>query len=441
MDATAKLQLFASYMSLEPAEEHTYRAPATPPSATNPAPKTTTLKDEGAPYTALPASAYQRGACGNSPAELRQMLDESAANPASSPKPLADKKKESLGVSYAAMPGGKRISLLKTLLTSACERNCYYCPFRAGRDFRRATFKADEMARTFMDMRRANLVEGFFLSSGIAGGGMRTQDQLIATAEILRFKLGFRGYLHLKIMPGAERAQVERMLQLADRVSINLEAPNSNRLARLAPHKIFTEELLRPLQWVEEIRRTRPARQGWNGKWPSTVTQLVVGGAGESDLEILSTSAALYRNARLSRVYYSAFHPVRDTPLENHPAENPWREFRLYQSSFLLRDYGFDVEDLPFSQAGDLPLDVDPKIAYAQAHLTEMPVEVNKADKAALLRVPGIGPKGVEAILAARRKDKLRNLKDLQAIGVIASRAAPFVLLDGRRPPTQLPLW
>jgi predicted DNA-binding helix-hairpin-helix protein len=366
------------------------------------------------------------------------MVDQGSADAKSA---TLQTRKDALGIHQAAMPGGKRIALLKTLLTSACERNCYYCPFRAGRDFRRATFKPDEMARAFMELNRAKVAEGFFLSSGIAGGGIRTQDHLIATSDILRRRMDYRGYLHLKIMPGAERAQVEQMMRLADRVSINLEAPNPERLARLAPHKMFVEELLRPLQWVEEIRRSVPAHYGWNGKWPSTVTQLVVGGADESDIEIMSLSAELYKRLRLSRVYYSAFRPVSDTPLENRAPENPLREFRLYQSSFLLRDYGFDLEDLPFTTTGNLPLEVDPKIAWAQLNLSESPIEVNRADKPTLLRVPGIGPKGAEAILAARHKGKLRNLRDLQAIGVIASRAAPFVLLDGSRPAQQLSFW
>jgi predicted DNA-binding helix-hairpin-helix protein len=230
-------------------------------------------------------------------------------------------------------------------------------------------------------------------------------------------------------------------MQLANRVSINLEAPNAARLARLAPHKAFFDELLRPLQWVEEIRSTQNSYAGWNGRWPSTVTQLVVGGADESDLEIMSVSAELYKRLHLARVYYSAFHPISDTPLENHPAEKALREFRLYQSSFLLRDYGFDMEDLPFAQDGNLPLEIDPKIAWAQINLSQTPVEVNKADRRELLRVPGMGPKGVSEILTARRKGKLHNLHDLQKIGVIASRAAPYILLDGKRPSQQLSLW
>lgn len=428
MDATAKLELFASYMSLEPAEEHVALQPV-------PTPGSAALREPRAPYEPLPPSAYQMAPCGSSPAELRRLSGEGNVGSTSQAK------KESLGISYAAMPGGKRIALLKTLLTSACERNCFYCPFRAGRDFRRATFKPDEMAKAFMELYRSRVAEGFFLSSGIAGGGIRTQDQLIDTAEILRRKMGYTGYLHLKIMPGSQRAQVERAMQLADRVSINLEAPNSERLARLAPHKIFIDELLRPLQWVDEIRRTRAPQYGWKGKWPSSVTQFVVGGADESDLEIMSISAELIKRLRLTRVYYSAFHPVSDTPLENHPAENPMREFRLYQSSFLLRDYGFDLEDLPFTNAGNLPLEVDPKVAWARENLAESPTEINQAERQELLKVPGIGPKGVDQIMDARRKGKLHTLRDLQRIGVIASRAAPFILLDGRRPPRQLSLW
>ncbi len=172
---------------------------------------------------------------------------------------LPAKHQDDLHISSAALPNGQRISLLKTLLTSACERNCYYCPFRAGRDFRRATFKPDDMAQAFMLLNRAGAAEGIFLSSGIVKGGLTTQDKLIDTAEILRHKYQFRGYLHLKIMPGAEKGQVERAMQLADRVSINLEAPNTQRLELLAPRKQFMDELLQPLRWVEEIRRSQIA--------------------------------------------------------------------------------------------------------------------------------------------------------------------------------------
>lgn len=341
-------------------------------------------------------------------------------------------------LSKAVLPNGKTITLLKTLLTSACERNCFYCPFRAGRDFRRATFKPEELARTFMALHTAGIAQGAFLSSGIVGGGARTQELLLDSAEILRNKLGYRGYLHLKIMPAAQYAQVERAMQLADRVSINLEAPNDHRLQLLAPRKQFMQELLQPLRWVEQIRQTQPSYKGWNGRWPSSVTQFVVGGVGDSDLELLSTTEFLYRQLKLRRAYYSAFHPVPDTPLENQPGTHPLREHRLYQASFLLRDYGFTLEDLPMDTAGNLPLNSDPKLSWARTHLAEAPIELNRAGREELLRIPGIGPRSAATILLARRNSRLQHLTELHKLGINAARAAPFVLLDGRRPSHQL---
>ena len=377
MDALVRLKALSEQMSFEPAEE---RAPT------------------GAPY-----------------------LDRTENCP------------DAVFVHPAVLPNGQRIKLLKTLLTSACERDCYYCPFRAGRDTRRATFQPEEFARLFVMLARKGIAEGVFLSSGMAGGGIRTQDKLLDTAEIMRHKLGFRGYIHLKIMPGAERAQVERAMQLADRVSINLEAPNDNRLAKLAPHKQFVEELLQPLKWMDEIRRTQPAWRGWKGRWPSSVTQFVAGGAGESDLELLTTTDYLYRRLGLRRAYFSPFSPIADTPLENQPPTPAIREHRLYQASFLLRDYGFDLEELPFETDGGLPVQTDPKLAWAQKNLSENPVEINQADRQALIRVPGIGVKGAEAILRARRQTKIRDISALKKLGLLAERAAPFLLFDGRQ--------
>ena len=362
--------------------------------------------------------------------------EESRGEPAK-PACFTPKEKRAVFVHPAQLPNGKQVKLLKTLLSSACERDCYYCPFRAGRDFRRATFKPQEFAELFMKLYQSNMAEGIFLSSGIAAGGANTQNKILDTAEILRNKLGFRGYLHLKIMPGAEKGQVLRLMQLADRVSINLEAPNTERLAKLAPNKTFIEELFRPLKWVEEIRRSEPSYQGWNGRWPSTVTQFVAGGSDESDLELLTTTDWLMKNVRLTRAYYSAFYPIRDTPMENKIAVDPLREHRLYQASFLLRDYGFDLEEMPFVQNGNLPLATDPKLAWAQQNLQGKPLEINQADRRELLRIPGIGPKGADAILRARRAGKLKDLASLKKLGIVTTRAAPFVVMDGRRPERQ----
>ncbi|MCX8066613.1 MAG: radical SAM protein [Anaerolineae bacterium] len=335
---------------------------------------------------------------------------------------------------YAALPGGRRVPILKTLLTSACERDCLYCAFRAGRDAPRATFNPDELARLFLQLHERGLVEGIFLSSAILGSGPQTQDRLIATAEILRRRYNFHGYIHLKIMPGAERDQVEAAMRLADRVSVNLEAPSSRRLALLAPHKEFRDELFLRLRWIAEIRREMTGRR------PSATTQFVVGAAGESDLELLHATAFLYRHLGLARAYYEGFRPVPATPLEALPPTPRIRERRLYQASFLLRDYGFSVEELPFSPQGNLPLEIDPKLAWARQHLQDTPVEVNRADREALLRVPGIGPKGADRLLEARRERRLRDLGELRRLGITVERAAPFILLDGKRPARQIEL-
>ncbi len=356
-------------------------------------------------------------------------------------KPLTTHQQQAVNISHAVTPGGKPIPLLKTLLTSACERNCYYCPFRAGRDFRRATFKAEELAQTFMAIHRAGLAEGMFLSSGIAGGGIRSQDALLDTAAILRTRLGFKGYLHLKLMPGVEYDQVLTAMQYADRVSVNLEAPNTARLAELAPRKDFMAELLQPMRYFEKIRRELPPQMGWKGRWPSLTTQFVVGAVGESDLELLSTTEFLHQQMHLGRAYYSRFKPMDDTPLEGLPAESPVREQRLYQASFLLRDYGFSLEDLDFTLDGHLPLGVDPKQAWANTHLSNAPLEINRASREELLRIPGLGPKSVAAIIRQRRREVIQSIEDLKKIGIRAGRAEPYILLNGRRAAQQLSLF
>jgi predicted DNA-binding helix-hairpin-helix protein len=338
-------------------------------------------------------------------------------------------------LSHATLPGGKRIPMLKTLVSSVCEMNCKYCAFRAGRDTKRATFLPDELAYLSQQVYKQKLVQGVFLSSGIVGGGPRTQDKLLATAEILRRKYHFTGYLHLKIMPNAEKDQIQAAMQWADRLSVNLEAPNTARLADLAPRKIFSEGLLQRLKWIHELR------QNIRGKKPSIVTQFVVGAVGETDLELLLTSAYLYNTLKLARTYFSGFNPVADTPLENNPPIILKREARLYQASFLLRDYGFDVEELPFTSDGHLPLHKDPKLAWASEHLCDKPVEINTADRRMLIRIPGIGVKSADRILQQRRLGKIRELTDLGKMGVPTKRAAPFILLDGRQLPYQLPLW
>lgn len=339
-------------------------------------------------------------------------------------------------ITHVSTPKGSK-PVLKAMVTTACEKNCYYCPFRAGRsEMRRETFKPDDLAEAFDSIQRAKMVDGIFLSSGIINGGATTQDKLIDTIEIIRRKYQYRGYVHVKIMPGAEPDQIMRAMQLADRVSINLEGPTPERLSALAPLKDFSDELLQRLLWAGQMKHSRERRLA------SLVTQFVVGAVGDTDLELMSLSARLYQQAGLARAYYSAFSPVRNTPFENLTPALPLRERRLYQSSFLLRDYGWDVEELPFETSGNLRLDADPKRVWADQHLRQAPLELMRAERAALLRVPGIGPKSADAILRARRQGRLRELEQLRRIGIAApEQAAPYILLDGRRPTQQLSLF
>jgi len=238
-------------------------------------------------------------------------------------------------------------------------------------------------------------------------------------------------------MPGIGYEQLYRLMQLADRVSVNLEGPTQERLNALAPKKDFQRELLAMLLLAAQLRRAHP-----HEKLASTVTQFVVGAVGDTDQELLSLSSRLYREMGLTRAYYSGFSPVIQTPFENLPATHPLREHRLYQASFLLRDYGWNVEDLPFLPDGNMELALDPKRAWAERFLREAPVEIMKASRQQLLRIPGIGSIGADAILRARRLGRITHLSHLRQLNIRAlEQAAPYILLDGHRAVVQMSLF
>lgn len=340
-------------------------------------------------------------------------------------------------IANVVTPKGK-MPVLKAMMTTACERNCFYCPFRAGRSkTQRMTFSSDEMATAFNTLHRSNRVDGIFLSSGIIKGSVTTQDKIIDTIDMIRHRYEYKGYIHLKIMPGVEYEQLYRAMQLADRVSVNLEGPTQERLSVLAPKKDFIDELLKMLQWAQTIRQEHPSQ-----KLARTVTQFVVGAVGDTDHELLSLSYRLYRKLGLTRAYYSGFHPVEQTPFENLTPTDPLREHRLYQASFLLRNYGWSVEDLSFLEDGNQRIDIDPKRAWAERNLREAPIDVMKATRRQLLRVPGIGPVGAEAIIRARKLGGLTDLAHLRKLHIHApEQAAPYILLAGRRPMIQMSLF
>jgi len=263
-------------------------------------------------------------------------------------------------------------------------------------------------------------------------------EKMLATVERLRLKEGYTGYIHLKLIPGASFEYIERAVELADRVSLNLEAPNQARLTNLAPDKEFASSMWGRLAWASEL--IKRARLEGRKVARSITTQFVVGAVGESDRELLDTVDRAHRELDLKRAYFSAFRPIERSPFSDLPAEDPTRALRLYQADFMLRDYGFSAAELPFDEQGLLPRDKTPKQAWAELHLVE-PIEINRAPRHKLLKIPGIGPRSADRIIEARRETRLRDLSQLKALGVTTGWAAPYVLLDGRHAPQQLSLW
>lgn len=346
--------------------------------------------------------------------------------PGSRPAARAGRAPAAAGIARVSLPGGRTVPVLRLLMTNVCELNCGYCAINRERNVRRASLRPEEVARLTAEFARRGLIAGLFLSSGVAGGPARTTERMLQAVEILRERERFRGYVHLKLMPGVSEDYVERALDLADRVSINLEAATEDALRAIAPMKDY-RKLVGPMAAAHRLAARR------EGALPAgQVTQVVVGAAGESDREILTTAGALYRQFRLRRVYYSAYHPVCGQVLA--PPTPPIREHRLYQADWLVRHYGFRPADLVLDDRGNLPLRVDPKLAWALAHPERFPVEVNTADLRALLLVPGIGPISARRILSLRPEVRVRDLRDLARLGVVVKRARHFLTLDGRYP-------
>ena len=332
------------------------------------------------------------------------------------------------GLYPAVLPDGKMACLFKVLLTNVCANDCAYCQNRMGGRSREASFHPEELARTFMDLRYRGLAQGLFLSSAIPDEPDAVMKDMIDVLEILRNRYAFKGYIHVKILPGTSRAAVEKACQLANRASINLEFPNHDRLAKASSRKDFEGDLLSRLVWLGEIHRSGLLKSG-------LTTQFVVGAAGESDAEILGVLNRIYREHSLRRAYFSSFNPLPGTPWEDKPPASTLREHRLYQADFLHRLYGFAWEEIPLDETGRLPLDKDPKMAWADAHPEFFPVEVNLANLKTILRVPGIGCTSAERIINIRSEGRLRDLEQLRRLGTVVSRAAPYILLDGRLPP------
>jgi putative DNA modification/repair radical SAM protein len=345
---------------------------------------------------------------------------------------------EAMGICHSYTPDGRCVSLLKILLTNHCIYDCHYCINRTSSDTPRARFLPGEIVDLTLDFYRRNYIEGLFLSSGIVRSADATMEQMAEVARALREDHAFRGYIHLKAVPGASKELLERAGLFADRLSVNVELPTQPDLDRLAPDK----QLVTIEQSMRHIRARREqavAERKESEKAPAFVpagqtTQIIVGATATADAAYLATASRLYAGHGLRRVYYSAYSPI-PSPDARLPVKAPplVREHRLYQADWLMRHYGFSADELTTPADPNLPLDLDPKLAWALRHRERFPVDVNLGPREALLRVPGLGVRTVDRLLAIRRQRALR-LADLARLGVSLGKARPFVVTADHNP-------
>ena len=340
---------------------------------------------------------------------------------------------------YEATAGRETVPLLKTLLTNNCRNDCLYCAFRAGRRCPRESWKTDELAKVTMYLWNEGRITGLFLSSSVSKDPDYIIERELSVVRTLR-GFGYTGYVHLRMMPGVSRHYIREAVELADRVGVNLEAPNPYLFSELCPDKGgFEEAIIKRLEWiVEEVEkaRTRNPNAKFGFGRSGVDTQMIVGAVEDNDLLYLKASEWLYKDLGLRRVYYSGFEPVEQTPLEaKHPCP-PYREYRLYQCSFLLRDYGFEVEDLAQILDDDgFLLNIDPKLAFARKNPDIFPIDLNTAGYYEIIKIPGIGPERARRIIKARNEIRFRYISGLEGVlgPDLARTVAPYIILKNKR--------
>ena len=342
------------------------------------------------------------------------------------------------GICHSYTPDGRCVSLLKILLTNLCIYDCLYCINRRSSSVQRARFRPEEVVQITLDFYRHNYIEGLFLSSGIIRNPDYTMEQVVRVARTLRLDHQFRGYIHLKTIPEASPELIAEAGKWADRISINVELPTQNDLEALAPQKNLARIETSMTTIKTRIEETKAERRE-NPKSPvfapaGQSTQMIVGATPADDATILQRASSLYRTQQLRRVYYSAFSPIPDAssklPLHAPPLV---REHRLYQADWLMRFYGFDVAELTTREKPNLPLNVDPKLTWALRNREKFPLDLNKAPREMLLRVPGLGVRNVDRIIRIRRWHSIR-LDDLTRLRVPLSKAMPFIIVADHTP-------
>ena len=348
---------------------------------------------------------------------------------------------EGMGICHSYTPDGRCVSLLKVLLTNYCRYDCQYCINRVSSDVQRTRFNVEELVDLFLSFYRRNYVEGLFLSSGIPKSPDDTMEEMIRVVKMLREVHEFHGYIHMKAVPGASQRLLDEAGLLVDRISANIELPTEPDLKRLAPDKsrpIIEATMAQLATGIGEARQQAKETRRRSLYAPAgQSTQMIVGASATDDKGILTTSTALYATHKLRRVYYSAFSPIQ-RPDARLPAAPPdlLREHRLYQADWLLRFYGFSVDEITPAEAPLLSRDIDPKLAWALRHRGLFPIDVNVAAKELLLRVPGFGTKNVNRMLASRRQRRLR-LDDLQRLRCNLKKARAFIVTADHNPATR----
>jgi predicted DNA-binding helix-hairpin-helix protein len=331
-----------------------------------------------------------------------------------------------------SLPQGGYSVLLKTLLSNACSKDCKYCPLRSETNVKRCTLNPEEVARVFMEYYSRKIVFGLFLSSAVIYTPDHTMDKINSVASLLRKRYGFKGYIHLKVIPGASDAAIAESISLASAVSLNIETPGKEHFDLLSDRKDYMKDIIHPLKLMSKL-----TGRGMRHSRVKCTTQFIVGASDEKDGEIIKYMTGLYDRLKFQRVYFSAYQQGlgnSDIPGEKRfltvPEEPFMREHRLYQSDFLLRKYGFSGKEIPLGQDGNLRLDKDPKEVWAEMHPEFYPVRINRADREELLRVPGIGHVTVERILKSRSEVKIGSLNKLGLKGKRLEKVRGYVVCE-----------
>jgi predicted DNA-binding helix-hairpin-helix protein len=327
------------------------------------------------------------------------------------------------------LPNGGTSVLFKTLISNVCTNDCAYCPLRENQDVPRCSLTVEETANAFLDYYNRREVFGLFLSSSVIGSPDATMEKLCSIAQLLRQKHKFRGYIHLKIIPGSSPAAIEKALSLSTTVSLNIETPGEKYLGKLSKKKKFIHDIIEPIKLISRL-----TAKGNKYERVKQTTQFIVSAAGESDVEIVKYTWGLYKRLNLNRIYYSAYQEklgeenLSAANTKTDPADLFTREHRLYQVDFLMRKYGFTDSDIICRENGNLSLDKDPKQTWADNHPEQFPVNVNYASRLQLLRVPGLGPITVGRILYRRKSGRLHRIEDLGRPGARLRKAAEYLI-------------